>query len=136
MAQLGPALYTSHRCAATVSAYRIVGNDTAASGGILRCVQPPTITTFVFGVAQQSGTTDQSVQIISFGNAKGESGQSLTAGALLTYVTATGYLIEAVAFDTTATARPRTVGLSLQTGAATGAVLEILVSLANTRANF
>ena len=141
MAQAGPqGAQKSLRAAATLSAYRVVAPDTALSVGFVRLIQIPTETSFILGIAQQSGTTAQAVPVISYGYSKVAAGASVSAGALLTFVTATGYLIEQAnatigtsAASTAGVLQPKLVGVALQNGANTDAVIEAFISISNFR---
>lgn len=145
MASIGPNRFQkSFRAAATVSAYRAVSPDTALSETFIRLIQHPTETSHILGLAQASATTDQACPVSSFGYAKGAAGASVSAGAFLTAVTVTGYLIEATAlgntgapvtttFSTAGSIRVKEVGLALQNGSLTDAAIEVFVNISNMR---
>lgn len=118
---------------ATIPAYRIVtpsGNNTVALWN--------TQTAYMLGLSQeQSGDSGTAILVAIGGTAKGQAGASVSAGALLTGLTATGEVIEAAAniLNTTTTVIPRSIGLSLQTGDS-GAAIEVLVSPGHVRIAF
>lgn len=144
MSQKGPGRFDkSFRVAATVSAYRVVAPDTTTSAG-LRIIQIPTETSFLLGVSQDYADTSsaqfQACPVSFFGYCKGAAGASVSAGALLTFVTTTGYVIEqangtiaSTAANTTGVLLPKTVGVALSVGTATDAVIEICLNVNNFR---
>ena len=118
----------------------MVAPDTALSVGFVRLIQIPTETSFILGIAQQSGTTDQAVPVVSFGYSKVAAGASVSAGALLTFVTTTGYVIEQAnatinnsAATTAGSLQPKLIGVALQNGSATDAAIEAFISISNFR---
>lgn len=144
MSSWGPSvnLAKSFRAAATLSAFRVVGFDTVtAAQGYVRLIQIPTETTHIFGISQDSATTDQAFPVASIGYARGAAGASVSSGAILTFATTTGYLIEAglggtfatTAFSTVGSVMPKQVGIALQTGSATDAVMEVFLEISNRR---
>lgn len=128
MSQYGNGFHKSFRAAATLSAYRVVSPDTAGSESHVRLIQIPTQTSLILGISQASATTDLAVDVVGLGYSKVAAGASVSAGAILTFVTSTGYVIEGTAqYDTTTTAVPRQIGIALGTGIATDAILEAFV---------
>ena len=151
MASIGPSRFQkSFRVAATVSAFRVVSFDTATSGveNYVRLIQIPTETSHVLGVSQDYADTTasqfQACPVISFGYGKVAAGASVSSGALLTFVTTTGYVIEATAlgntgapvtttFSTTGSIRVKEIGVALQKGSLTDAAMECFISISNQR---
>lgn len=135
MASIGPNRFQkSLRAAATLSAYRVISPDTALSEGFVRGLQFPTLTSKLLGIAQASATTDQAFPVASFGYGKAAAGASVSAGAILIPVTATGYVIEGTDdYATTTTAVPRHVGLALQSGSLTDAAIEVFITIHQVR---
>ena len=147
MASVGPSRFAkSFKVAATVSAYHVVSFDTATtSDGYVRVIHIPTETAHILGIAQDTADTTsaqfQAVPVASFGYAKVAAGASVSAGAILTFVTTTAYAIEAGlgatfatgAFSTVGSVIPKTIGIALQKASLTDAVLECFVHLGNTR---
>lgn len=151
MSSIGPNRFgKSFQAASTVSAYRIVSFDTAttAINAHVRCIQWPTETFHVLGVSQTYGDTSsaqfEGIEVLSFGYGKVAAGASVSAGALLTPVTTTAYAIEATAlgntgapvtttFSTAGSIRVREIGIALEKGSLTDAVLECFVSISNMR---
>lgn len=150
MAQSGPNRWAkSYKVAATVSAYRVVSNDTVTSSdfGYIRVVQIPTETAQILGVSQDYADTTsgqfQPIAVASFGYSKVMAGASVSAGAILTFATATGYAIESAysgLFDTnngslfTSGAKvPKTLGIALQKSTASDAAIECFLSINNIR---
>lgn len=109
---------------ATIPAYRVIkpsGNNTVALWD--------TATAIMIGLSQEQCDSLGAIQVAIGGTAKGQAGASVSAGALLTGLTATGEVIECLAgslLATTTTAIPRTIGVALQTGD-TGAAIEVLI---------
>lgn len=142
MASFGPSRNTkSHRAANTVSSYRVVSPDTATSQGSVRVIQIPTETSYILGVSQdQANGTDAALPVAFFGYCKAAAGASVSAGALLTFATSTGYVIEqangtiaTLSANTVGVLLPKLVGVALSTGAATDAVIEIVLNVNNFR---
>lgn len=141
MASIGNEIRKTFRAAGTVSAYRVLAIDTALSSGFVRVSQFATETMHILGVGQDSATTDQACLVVCGGFAKGAAGASVSAGAILTPVTATGFLIEAglggtfatTAFSTVGSVIPKQIGIALQTGSITDAAMEIFVGISNVR---
>ena len=151
MASIGPSRFEkSLRVAATVSAYRVVSFDTATSGdeNFVRVIQIPTETSHILGISQDyadtTGAQFQACPIVSFGYAKVAAGASVSAGALLTFVTTTAYAIEASAlgntgapvtatFSTVGSIRVKEIGVALQKASLTDAVMEVYVNISNQR---
>lgn len=151
MASIGPSrAQKSFRVAATVSAYRVVSFDTATSGdeNFVRIIQIPTETSHILGVSQDSADTSgaqfQACPVASHGYAKVAAGASVSAGAILTFVTTTGYAIMATAlgntgdpvtttFSTAGSVRVKEIGIALQKGSLTDATMEVLLAISNQR---
>ena len=137
MASYGPSLaQKSFRAAATLSAYRVVTPDTALAAAFVRLIQIPSTTFSILGVSQQSATTDQATPVISFGYTKVTGEASISAGALLTFVTTTGRAIAlagqvTTTINTAGAALPKLLGIALQNGTATDAVVEIYLNVSN-----
>ena len=131
MASIGPGRFSkSFRAAATLSAYRVVSPDTALSDQFVRPIQFPTLTSKILGIAQARATTDPAFPVDAFGYTKAAAGASVSAGAVLTPVTTTGYVIEATDdYATTTTAVPRVIGMALQIGSLTDAAIEIFLAI-------
>lgn len=146
MASIGPSRFQkSFRVAATVSAYRVVSYDTATSGdeAFVRIIQIPTETSHILGVSQDyadtTATQFQACPIASFGYAKAAAGASVSAGALLTFVTATAYVIEATdkttttwatgTFSTQGAAMLKHVGVALQKASLSDATMEVFLNI-------
>lgn len=110
---------------ASIPAYRVV--FLATNGTVDLC---ETSTVMGFGIsAQDVSTAGEAIPIILGGTAKAQCGASVSAGALLTWQTATGLVVEAVANSVgTATAIvPKAIGISLENGD-TNSIIEILVA--------
>lgn len=150
MSSIGPNRFAkSFKVAATVSAYRVVSFDTATSGpeAFVRVIQIPTETSFILGVSQDyadtTGAQFQATPVLSFGYGKVAAGTSVSSGALLTFVTTTGYAIESgyassfntgsTAFNTTGSKVPLLVGVALQKASLSDAVLECFINISNVR---
>ena len=151
MAQAGPSRFAkSFRVAATVSAYRVVSFDTTLSGDFnyVRVIQVPTETAHILGIAQDLADTTAAqfnhVPVDSFGYSKVAAGASVSTGAILTVVTTTGFAIEATAlgntgapvtttFSTAGSIRVKEVGIALEKGSLTNAVMECYVNISNMR---
>ena len=151
MASIGPSGFAkSLRVAATVGAYRVVSFDTATSGdeNFVRIIQIPTETAHILGISQDSADTTgaqfQACPVLSFGYGKVAAGASVSAGALLTFVTTTGYAIEATAvgntgapvtttYSTAGSIRQKEIGVALQKGSLTDATMEVFISISNQR---
>lgn len=150
MASIGPSRFgKSFAAAATVQAYHIVSFDTAtASDGHVRVIHYWSETAHILGVAQDYADTTsgqfQAVPVASFGYAKVAAGASVSAGAILTPVTATGYAIEATAlgntgapitttFSTAGSIRVKEIGIALEKGSLTDAVMECYVNISNLK---
>lgn len=107
---------------ATIPAYRIVGvsgDDTVSLWA--------TATTQMVGIAQEQADSLASVFVAIYGSAKGEAGASVSAGSVLSGLTATGQVIASTALqDTVTTDIPFMIGLALQSGS-TNAAIEVLV---------
>jgi hypothetical protein len=146
MSSIGPSRFSkSFKAAATVSAYRVVTYDTATATpeAYVRVIQVPTETSHLLGISQDYADTTaaqfQAVPVISFGYAKVAAGTSVSAGALLTAVTTTGYVIEATdrttttwltgTFSTQGAAMLKHVGVALQKASLSDAVIECFVNL-------
>jgi hypothetical protein len=149
MASVGPSTFCkSLRVAATVSAFRVVSPDTALSDGFVRVIQTPTETSHILGLSQDSADTSSAqfghIPVQSFGYGKAAAGASVSAGALLTPVTVTGYLIEATAlgntgapvtttYSTAGSIRVKEVGIALGKASLTDAVFECFINISNQR---
>lgn len=148
MSQAGPSRFSkSFKVAATVSAFRVVSFDTATSSdfGYIRLIQIPTETSHILGVSQDYADTTsaqfQAVPVNSFGYSKVAAGASVSAGAILTFVTTTAYAIESGlggtfatgAFSTVGSVIPKTIGIALQKASLTDAVLECFLQIRNER---
>ena len=144
MASIGPSRFSkSLKVAATVSAYRVVTPDTALSSGFIRCIQIPTETSIILGISQDYADTTsvqfQAVPVASFGYGKIAAGASVSAGAILSFSTATAYGIESgysgshatLTFTTVGAKVPKTIGVALQNASLTDAVIECFVNLGN-----
>lgn len=117
---------------ATIPAYRIVKPNGAGSVAL-----HDTATALIIGVSQeQSGDSGTSVWVAINGTAKGQCGASVSSGALLTALTATGAIVEAThVLNTTTTVIPYSLGISLEAGS-TNAVIEVTVAPNNVRVAF
>lgn len=142
MSQFGPnGPQKSFRAGASVSAYRVVAPDTATSNGHVRVIQIPTTTSFILGISQQVATAvDMAIPVVYTGYTKAAAGASVSAGALLTFVTTTAYVIEqangtiaTLTATTVGTILPKFIGIALGTGVNTDAVIEICLSVNNFR---
>lgn len=123
---------------ATIPAYRIVKN--AATAAVPRGVALwDTATAFIMGLSQEisSDATGGAAFVAVGGTAKANCGASVSAGALLTGLTATGEVVEVTAhvLNTTTTVVPRTVGQAMRSGS-TAAAIEVYVSPNNLRVQF
>lgn len=146
MASFGPGRWNkSFRVAATVSAYRVVALDTSTSSGP-RIIQIPTETSYILGISQDYADTTSAqfaaCPVSFFGDCKAAAGASVSAGALLTFVTATAYVIEvgnanfdtgATSFATSGSKMPKLLGVALSVGTATDAVIEVALNISNFR---
>lgn len=147
MASIGPSFsQKSFKVAATVSAYRVCSLDTATSAeGYVRLIQIPTESSHILGISQDYADTTsgqfQAVPVVSFGYGKVAAGQSVSAGALLSFVTTTGYAIEGctsgtfltATFSTQGSAMPKLIGVALQKASLSDAVIECFVNINNIR---
>lgn len=147
MPSVGPSRFgKSFRVAATVSAYRVVSFDTATtSDGYVRIIQIPTETSHILGIAQDyadtTSTQFQATPVASFGYGKITAGASVSAGAILTFATTTGYGIESGlggtfatgTFSTVGSVVPKTIGIALQKASLSDATIECFIQLDNIR---
>ena len=138
MAQSGDELAKSYRAAASVTAFRVVAPDTALSNGFIRVTHIQTETSFILGLSKDAASTDGAIAITAFGFAKGACGASVSAGSMLTFVTGTAYVVQASAtsLNTTTTLIERQIGIALQNGANTDAVIEVFVNINNSMVRF
>lgn len=147
MSSIGPNTQRkSFAVAATVQAYHVVGFDSVtASDSHVRVIHWFSETAHILGIAQDYADTSsaqfQAVPVISFGYAKVAAGASVSAGSILMPVTTTGYAIESglggtfatTAFSTVGSVIPKTIGIALEKGSLTDAVMECFIHLGNTR---
>lgn len=113
----------SFRANESVGAFLVVAFNPSSTADKFRCELADTSTSLQIGISQHAASTDGAIDIISVGFTRAQCGASVSAGAILTWQTATGKVIEA-GTQNTATAIIRTVGISLKAGS-TDSVIQI-----------
>ena len=111
---------------ASIPAYRVVFLATNNTVDLAE-----TSTALGFGISADSvSNTGQAIPVILNGIAKAECGASVSAGSLLTWQTATGMVVESAVNGFTMSTTglyAKTIGIALEKGVGTNAVISILV---------
>lgn len=117
--QQGP----SFRANESIGAYLVVAVNASTTTQELRCELADTSSSMPLGIIQDSVSTDGSANIITSGVARGQCSASISAGALLTWATGTGKLVEVANNTTSATNIARTIGIALHAGSTDAVIL-------------
>lgn len=115
----------SFRANESIGAYVVVAINGSSTAAEFRCELADTSTSIGIGVIQDNVSTDGSANVVSGGLSRAQCGASVSAGASLTWQTATGKVIEHN--PATTTTIDRFIGVSLSPGS-TDSVIMILVN--------
>lgn len=119
-----PPEITLYSASGSCPAYRVVAPHTSDQTGQV-CV---TDTSVILGISMNDcSATNQAWRVRVAGTAKATCGASVSSGAILTFQTDTGKVVEGTkSYDTTTTGLLRIVGVAIEKGS-TNNVIEILV---------
>lgn len=110
----------SWRANESIPAYVVVAVNASTTTRALRVEVADTMTSLPIGFAQDSASPDGSVEIVSSGYCRAKCANSVSAGSLLSYETATGEVVEV---DRAATITVQTVGWAVHAGSSNSVIL-------------
>lgn len=115
----------SFRANESIGAFLCVAVNASTSAQEIRMELADTSTSMPLGIIQDAVSTNGSAEVVQLGVARGQCGASVSAGAILTWQTATGKVIE-IANNTT-TSMDRSIGIALHQGS-TDSVIKVMVN--------
>lgn len=126
MSQSRTSVYASFIAGDTLSAQRIVAMTASNTVNV-----PQTITNALIGITQDAVDSGSAANVVIRGSAKCICNSSISTGALVTAVTATGYATAAShSWNTTTSVVPKLIGYAVHKGS-TNSIIEIMVEPSN-----
>lgn len=113
----------SFRASQSIGAFLVAA--VSATTTAFNCELADTATSAPVGITQDAVSTGGSVQVVTLGRTLGICAASISAGALLSWETATGELVAVT--NNTSTTLNKTIGIALQSGSSASAI-EIFVN--------
>lgn len=139
MAEFSNEVVKSFRASASIPAFVVV--TPAATNAAVEVALWATALANILGASKHAASTGGGLAIVIGGSARVLAGASISAGALLSVQTATGFAVEMTANNTglaaslTATVIPKQLGLALSNATASGTV-QVLLGINNVRLQF
>jgi len=118
-------LSRSFRSNESVAAFRVVSVGTLSTAQSTLIELAETSTAIGIGIIQDAVSSAGAANVITLGESRASCGASVSAGSILTWQTATGQVIEAIASASSVTAR--LIGQALFAGS-TNSVIKIIVN--------
>lgn len=139
MAEFSNQVVKSFRASASIPAFVVVAP--AATNAAVEVATHATATVMIVGVSLHAASTGGAISVAIGGTARVSANASISAGALLGVLTATGFVIEAsstfglLAASLTNATINRTLGLALS-NASTNGTVQVLLNPNNSRIAF